>query len=139
MARAASMASEMSTATDRWASPLYTPSTVVRFHFKLEWLLTIEKRFQSIGGCNSEQIDGWVLSSETCALLPIGAKFYRDVLPGEIVQLSRKGLRSLGRVQLADNKKYAFCIFEYVYFARPDSFFEGIEIISVKSTSLIFD
>lgn len=70
-------------------------------------------------------IDGWAISSETCAFLPIGAHFLREVLPGEIVELSKKGLRSLGRVELAVDKKVAFCIFEYVYFARPDSFFEG--------------
>jgi amidophosphoribosyltransferase len=63
--------------------------------------------------------DAWVLSSETCALDLINAKFVRDVEPGEIVIIDENGLRSIQA--FPEQKRRAFCIFEYVYFARPDS------------------
>ena len=62
---------------------------------------------------------GYVLSSETCALDLIEAEFVRDVEPGEIVIIDDKGLRSIQA--FPDQTKRSFCIFEYVYFARPDS------------------
>jgi amidophosphoribosyltransferase len=63
--------------------------------------------------------DGWVLASETCAFDLIHAKFVRDVEPGEIVIIDKNGLRSIQA--FPDHYRRAFCIFEYVYFARPDS------------------
>ena len=63
--------------------------------------------------------DGWVLASETCALDLIHAKFVRDVEPGEIVVISRNGLESVQA--FPEPQRRAFCMFEYVYFARPDS------------------
>jgi len=66
------------------------------------------------------KVDGaWVLSSETCALDLIQAEFVRDVEPGEAVIIDENGLRSLQI--FPEQKRRAFCIFEYVYFARPDS------------------
>ncbi|HEY6169906.1 MAG TPA: amidophosphoribosyltransferase [Verrucomicrobiae bacterium] len=66
------------------------------------------------------QVDGaWVLSSETCAFDQIHAKFIREVEPGEIVIINENGLRSIKA--FPDHERRAFCIFEYVYFARPDS------------------
>jgi amidophosphoribosyltransferase len=63
--------------------------------------------------------DGWVLSSETCALDLIGATYLRDVEPGEIVVISeQQGLRSIKPFPPAPQSQ---CIFEHVYFARPDS------------------
>jgi len=65
------------------------------------------------------KIDGaFVLASETCALDMIQAAYVRDVEPGEIVVIDKNGLRSLKQPEA---KKHAFCIFEYIYFARPDS------------------
>ena len=61
----------------------------------------------------------YVLSSETCALDLIQAEFVRDVEPGEIVVINDGGIKSYQA--FPDQKKRAFCIFEYVYFARPDS------------------
>ena len=61
----------------------------------------------------------YVLSSETCALDLIQAKFVRDVEPGEIVIIDDNGLRSVHA--FPEQEKRSFCIFEYVYFARPDS------------------
>ena len=63
--------------------------------------------------------DTYVLSSETCALDLIEAEFVRDVEPGEIVIIDDDGLRSIQA--FPEQEKRSFCIFEYVYFARPDS------------------
>src|SRR6266487_6166660 len=63
--------------------------------------------------------DGWVLSSETCALDLIHAKFVRDIEPGEIVVINQDGVSSIQA--FPEQERRAFCIFEYVYFARPDS------------------
>ena len=65
---------------------------------------------------------GWVVASETCGLDAVGAQFVRDVEPGEIVKVSAAGLESEQGMQPG---KRAFCIFEYVYFARPDSVLDG--------------
>ena len=62
--------------------------------------------------------DAWILSSETCAFDLIGATFIRDVEPGEIVIIDATGIRSEFPFT---SQREAFCIFEYVYFARPDS------------------
>jgi len=67
--------------------------------------------------------DGWVIASETCALGTIGATFVREVQPGEIVRLSEDGMTHRQGVQPAERS--ALCIFEYIYFARPDSLLEG--------------
>ena len=61
--------------------------------------------------------NGWVLASETCALDHIGAAFVREVVPGEIVKIDGGGLSSYPEA----SDKNALCIFEYIYFARPDS------------------
>ena len=60
---------------------------------------------------------GWVLASETCALDHIGASFLREVAPGEIIRIDKDGLDRYPE----SNDKQATCIFEYIYFARPDS------------------
>ncbi len=65
--------------------------------------------------------NGWVVASESCALDHIGASFVREVEPGEIVSISDNGLESYrGRAS-----RRALCIFEYIYFARPDSVIDG--------------
>ena len=72
---------------------------------------------------------GWVVASETCALDTVGAKFIREIEPGEMVSISKDGLES---VPLFPPKKQAFCIFEYIYFARPDSVFAGSNVHIVR-------
>ncbi len=62
---------------------------------------------------------GWVLASETCAFDLIGAEFERDLEPGEILIINKDGLHSFQA--FPEHKQRAFCIFEYVYFSRPDS------------------
>ncbi|MEK7780101.1 MAG: amidophosphoribosyltransferase, partial [Verrucomicrobiota bacterium] len=74
--------------------------------------------------------DAWVLSSETCAFDLIHAKFVRDVEPGEIVIINRDGLHSIQAYP--DQKRRAFCMFEYVYFARPDSTIAGRNVYKVR-------
>jgi amidophosphoribosyltransferase len=73
--------------------------------------------------------DGYVLASESCALQTIGAEYLREVEPGEIVRLDANGITSIqGRAP----ERRALCIFEYVYFARPDSQMEGQVVHSVR-------
>ena len=75
-------------------------------------------------------LDGaYILASETCALDIIGARYVRDVEPGELVIITDKGLRSLYPFEPAPKR---FCIFEYVYFARPDSTMEGKSVYDVR-------
>jgi amidophosphoribosyltransferase len=77
------------------------------------------------------QVDGaWVLASETCALDLIHARFVRDVEPGEVVVISKEGLTSLQA--FPDHQRRAFCIFEYVYFARPDSTISNRNVYRVR-------
>ena len=64
---------------------------------------------------------GWSIASESCALDHIGAQFTREIEPGEIVVIDSQGVKSFKK---KDGKK-ALCIFEYIYFARPDSIIQG--------------
>ena len=64
---------------------------------------------------------GWVLASESCALDHIGANFIREVEPGEIVSISANGVESYREPA----SRHSLCIFEYIYFARPDSTING--------------
>lgn len=71
-------------------------------------------------------LDGdYVLASESAALDTVGAKFVRDVKPGEIVVINKGGLSSL---QVVNSPREAHCIFEYIYFARPDSTLDGLNV-----------
>ena len=74
--------------------------------------------------------DGWVLASETCAFDLIHAKFVRDVQPGEIVIINEDGLKSIQA--FPEHERRAFCIFEYVYFARPDSTIANRNVYKVR-------
>ena len=74
--------------------------------------------------------DSWVLSSETCAFDLIQAEFVRDVEPGEIVIIGPDGLQSIQA--FPEQTRRAFCIFEYVYFARPDSTIADRNVYNVR-------
>src|SRR5438067_3028868 len=74
--------------------------------------------------------DAWVLASETCAFDLIQAKFVRDVEPGEIVIIDESGLNSVKA--FPEEQRKAFCIFEYVYFARPDSRIANRSVYKVR-------
>ncbi|MDO8658387.1 MAG: amidophosphoribosyltransferase [Candidatus Levybacteria bacterium] len=73
--------------------------------------------------------DGWVLSSEDCVFPGIGAKFVREIEPGEAVIIDKNGPKTFYKQKIRDR---AFCIFEYVYFARPDSTFHGHSVGKVR-------
>ena len=64
----------------------------------------------------------YCVASESCAFDIIGAKTLRDVRPGELVSLGADGIRTR---QIVDGAREAFCVFEYIYFARPDSRMHG--------------
>ena len=66
---------------------------------------------------------GWIIASESCALDHVGAQFVREVEPGETVVINRSGLRSIPS-QVSNTRK-AHCVFEHIYFARPDSILDG--------------
>ena len=73
--------------------------------------------------------NAYILCSETCALDIIGADYVRDIDPGEIVVISEEGLRSIKPFTKQGKR---FCIFEYIYFARPDSLVEGRNVYDVR-------
>jgi len=73
--------------------------------------------------------DGWVVASESCALSTIGATFVREINPGEIVRLDENGVTAWQGVA-AEHR--ALCVFEYIYFARPDSLLEGRSVHQVR-------
>jgi len=72
---------------------------------------------------------GWVLASETCALDIVGAEFVRDVEPGEIVVINDAGVHS---IRPFTKQPPRFCVFEYIYFARPDSLVEGMPVYEAR-------
>ena len=67
----------------------------------------------------------YIFASETCALDSVDAEFIRDIKPGEIVTIDKDGVRADERLCSGKNK---ICIFEYIYFARPDSIIENISV-----------
>ncbi|MCS7257705.1 MAG: amidophosphoribosyltransferase, partial [Thermomicrobium sp.] len=73
---------------------------------------------------------GWVVASETCALATIGAEFVREIDPGEIVVIDEKGVTSYPAPELAPDQ--AMCVFEFIYFARPDSAIMGQRLHVVR-------
>jgi amidophosphoribosyltransferase len=73
--------------------------------------------------------DSWILASETCAFDIIGATFVRDVEPGELVEITEDGI--ISHHPFAQRRK-RFCVFEYVYFARPDSHVEGKNVYAAR-------
>ncbi len=79
--------------------------------------------------CIGKVKDGFVLASESCALDTIDAEFVRDVEPGEMVIIDDKGLSSQ---RFCDNANQALCVFEYIYFARPDSIIDGQSVYQAR-------
>ncbi len=82
--------------------------------------------------CIGKRDNAYILSSETCALDTIGAEFVRDVEPGEIVTISpEKGIVS-DKSMCISKEKHARCVFEYIYFARPDSYIDGVSVYNSR-------
>ena len=82
----------------------------------------------SIGTLN----DGYVISSETCGLQAVGAKFLRDVKPGEVIMIDDDGLHSY---DYSIYKRHHMCAMEYIYFSRPDSDIEGLNVHAFRKES----
>ncbi|MCQ2610575.1 MAG: amidophosphoribosyltransferase [Treponema sp.] len=88
--------------------------------------------------CYGQTQDGcYVIASETAALDTVGAKFIRDVEPGEIVVFSDSGIKSI--TSHCKTAKKSLCVFEYIYFARPDSVIDGVSVHAsrLKAGSLL--
>ena len=79
--------------------------------------------------CLGKMGSHFVIASESCALDTLGAEFIRDLAPGEIVTIDQEGMRSRRFFTPAEP---AFCIFEYIYFARPDSNIDGISVMQAR-------
>ncbi|MEH6477601.1 MAG: amidophosphoribosyltransferase [Sneathiella sp.] len=75
--------------------------------------------------------NSYIMTSETCALDIIGAEFIRDVAPGEVVIIDENGLKSISPFTTPPQR---FCIFEHIYFARPDSVLENRSVYEVRKS-----
>lgn len=76
-----------------------------------------------------EETSSYIIASESCALDAVGARLIRDVQPGELIKVDRNGLQE----QLFSVKeKHAICPFEYIYFAHPSSYIEGVNVYSAR-------
>lgn len=81
--------------------------------------------------CYGKMSDGsYVIASESCALTAVGAELVRDLLPGEILVFSEQGIES--RREHCGIRKQKTCIFEYIYFARPDSVIDKISVSAAR-------
>jgi len=82
--------------------------------------------------CLGKRADGYLLASESCAISAMGGEFIRDIEPGEIVVINEEGVRSIKNTKYAQKK---LCIFEHVYFARPDSNLDGVNVYQTRYNS----
>ncbi len=83
--------------------------------------------------CIGKRDNAYILTSESCALDTIGAEFVRDVEPGEIIAITREqGIVSDRSMCLPEHEKKGRCIFEYIYFGRPDSYLDGVSVYSSR-------
>jgi len=80
--------------------------------------------------CIGKLNGGWVIASESCALDHIGAEYLREVLPGEAVVIDDNGLRSEYRKEIEGS--LGNCVFEHIYFSRPDSILDGNLVYSTR-------
>ncbi len=80
--------------------------------------------------CIGEIEDGYIICSESCAIDALGGKFIRDIKPGEAV-IIKNGEPEF--VEICKSEKKRFCIFEYIYFARPDSIIDGVCVYAARS------
>lgn len=77
--------------------------------------------------CIGRRDNAYIITSETCALETLGAEYIRDVEPGEVVTITKDGIKSDTSMCLPKEQQ-ARCIFEYIYFARPDSHIDGVSV-----------
>lgn len=81
--------------------------------------------------CIGKRDNAWIIASESCALETVGAEFVRDVLPGEVVAITPEGIKSDTSLCLPKEQE-ARCIFEYIYFARPDSHIDDVSVYGAR-------
>ena len=81
--------------------------------------------------CLGKKNNSYILSSETCALDTIGATFIRDIEPGEIITISKDGIES-NKKNVINESRRGRCIFEYIYFAREDSYIDNISVYNAR-------
>lgn len=87
--------------------------------------------------CFGKTDDGtYIVASETCALDAVGAEFIRDIKPGEIVVFDKNGVRSI--TDHCGKVKPSLCVFEYIYFARPDSVIDGCSVHTARTRAGAF-
>lgn len=82
--------------------------------------------------CMGRMEDSVVFASESCALDAIGASFERDIAPGEMIVVEQQGQRSIRWAPECERKDCALCIFEHIYFARPDSVIDGQSVYNAR-------
>lgn len=82
--------------------------------------------------CIGKRDNAYIITSETCALETIGAEYVRDVLPGEVVTITKDGGITSDTSLCLEDGKQARCIFEYIYFARPDSHIDGVSVYASR-------
>lgn len=82
--------------------------------------------------CIGKRDHAYILASETCALDTVGASFVRDVEPGEIVTISPENGIESDKSMCIPKEKHARCVFEYIYFARPDSYIDGMSVYNSR-------
>lgn len=81
--------------------------------------------------CYGQMHDGtYVVASESCALQTVGAEFIRDVMPGEIIVFGKNGVEF--KIEHCRSKKRKTCVFEYIYFARPDSVIDDVSVHTAR-------
>ena len=114
-----SLADALTKVTGAYSLVFITPDSILAARDPYGW------RPLALGRLN----DAWVVASETCAFDIIGARYQRDVQPGEILLINKKGLKSF---YTSKKVKHAFCIFEFIYFARPDSMIFGENVDKVR-------
>jgi amidophosphoribosyltransferase len=79
--------------------------------------------------CLGQMDGGWILASESCAIDAIGGVFVRDIEPGEVVIINREQVLSFS---FSEKTRRAVCAFEYVYFARPDSVIDNVDVYGAR-------
>jgi amidophosphoribosyltransferase len=79
--------------------------------------------------CLGQLDGGWILSSESCAIDAVGGTFVRDIEPGELVIINKDQVLSFS---FSEKTRRALCAFEYVYFARPDSIMDGVDVFGAR-------
>ncbi|MHC6204283.1 amidophosphoribosyltransferase [Breznakiellaceae bacterium SP9] len=79
--------------------------------------------------CLGKRDDSWILASETCAITAVGGKLVRDIEPGELIIINKEQVFSFN---FSEKTRRSTCAFEYVYFARPDSVIDGIDVYDAR-------